>query len=147
MGRNQRFDNSLFDTDEVMEVLAIFYRVISIQEHAGYKARRYPNSWRRRTLIKASRGEYSTTAYGLGYGADWKGRKVIERPGSEPEIKVGRAVKADVLDYENEQRLPGYAMKIGAEQIRQANMFAWLLARNKREESTACHVVPLRSVS
>lgn len=146
MGQKQRFDGALFDIGEVMEVLAIYYSTVSICEHAGSAVRRYPRSWQRRTLIKACRGEYSTVAYGLGYGADWLGRKVIERPGQKPEVKIGRAVKSEVLDSENENRIPVYAMKIAAAQIRQANMLAWMLARNEHKEVVYAPVVPLRSV-
>lgn len=135
MKKKQKFDNRLFDVDEAMEVLSIYYGVITIAECVGREPSRYPKSWQMRTLIRVHRTEYSSSPYGLGYGYDWKGEKIVIQPDGSKKLLTSHAIKKDLLEYVHEGRIPGYAMKIAAEHIRFAATIAWMM---HRAESITC---------
>ena len=127
MRKKQKYDNRFFETDKVMQVLSVYYGVVSVDEHLGIARARYPYSWQKRTLIRVHRCEYSRTPYGLGYGFDWKGRKTVIRANGKKEELTSRAIKTDLIEYLQEDRVPGYAMKVAAEQLRFAETVRWMI--------------------
>src|SRR3989338_7106338 len=65
----QRYAGRFWDTDDVMELLSIYY---------GARRAIYPVTWQYRTLISIQRAQDATNAYRKGYGPDWKSLKKKE---------------------------------------------------------------------
>jgi len=125
----QRYDNRFFDVAEVMEVLSICYGIMTLAQYTNPEARPYPRTWQLRTLIRVHRTEYSSNPYGLGYGPDWKGEKILIQPDGSKKVFTSHAIKKDLIGYQKQGRIPGYAMKVAAEQIRFAATVAWMAYR------------------
>ncbi|OGG60377.1 hypothetical protein A2765_02930 [Candidatus Kaiserbacteria bacterium RIFCSPHIGHO2_01_FULL_56_24] len=129
MKKKQRYDNRLFDVEEVMEVLSIYYGVMTVEQFANRTQSLYPKTWRARTLIRVHRTEYSSSPYGLGYGPDWRGEKILIQPDGSKKVFTSHAIKKDLIAYQKQGRIPGYAMKVASEQIRFAATVAWMAYR------------------
>lgn len=115
--RMQKIQGRLFDADDLLNELAIYTGQLRVQEiYAGWRAR-YPQTWRVRTIIKVCRLEREGSHYGLGYGPDWLGYRVIWH-GETIEIKRARPIKEDVQNFLDTEELPYSGKTIAAQRIR-----------------------------
>jgi len=117
----QRYAGRFWDTDDVMELLSIYY---------GARRAIYPVTWQYRTLISIQRAQDATNAYRKGYGPDWKSLKKKEVGGVVHWVPDnGFAIKSDLLEYGRQGRVPFKALQLAAVEIRKVEFERWVASR------------------
>lgn len=131
----QRYAGRFWNTDEIMESLALYY---------GVSPEVYPRTLGYRVLIAVHREQNSTKTHGKGYGADWKCLKA-ER--DKNGVMTGRFVpdtgfpiKRDVLEYARLGKIPLNALQRAAASIREVEQKVWIEEMAARRRSH----IPLR---
>ncbi len=123
--KTQKFDGRRYRVDDILSSLGILTGMLTVNEAFNTMRPRYPNTWMIRVIISMYRMENSVSAYGIGYGFDWKGVRRRTWPDGTVETKEMRPLKCDVEEFLESGIIPYHVMSRGARHIQERELIEW----------------------